>query len=111
MGFEFATVPNESVVDCFCNNTDWSPLVSQKSTSLIAGGGGGGCIVSPPLTFLEHPPCTFIIPTMAIINNFICIETNLEIKKITYAGQKAMAIILVLQKQHPSYYDWHPDIM
>lgn len=43
-------VPKESVVFCFFNKTLWSPLVSQKSTSLVVGAGGGGVGVgSPPL--------------------------------------------------------------
>src|SRR5579864_7737364 len=43
-------VPNRSSVFCFCNRTVWSPLVNQKSTSLV--GVVSVEVVSPLLSLL-----------------------------------------------------------
>jgi hypothetical protein len=67
-----AVVPKESTVDCFCKSADWSPLVSQKSTSLVptgGGGGGGGGVTLPPDDFLPHAKNNVIKERRMIVKN------------------------------------------
>ena len=68
-----AAVPKERTVDCFCNKTDWSLFVSQKSTSLGAGGGGvGGVTVPPPDDPFEQENIAKIIPAR-ILKMSLCL--------------------------------------
>jgi hypothetical protein len=70
-----AVVPKLSIVDCFCNNTLLSALVSQNSISLVPAGGGGGGAGSPFVFFLHTPKRNSapIAESMNIIF-FVCIN-------------------------------------
>ncbi len=65
---------------CFCNKTDWSLFVSQKSTLFVpttgggGGGGGGGLLLPPPFVpdeLFEHAKKIMISEATIIFNKIL----------------------------------------